>query len=318
MPLPERVRQNAARAAELIKSNADAKAGKPAAVVSATPSPTPSPTPTPTPAAETPPAGETVEGLKAKLEQANKDLAAAHQRATVLKGKYDKELPQERSARVSAEARVKELDEQLKRKVEAGDLNSLTEDEKKLAGKDLLIVITKAAREVATQEVDAKMRPLSARFDHFEKLTDAQYNALIDHELPEFDKQNNDPQFLAWLQGLDPATGRLRNDLLQDAHAGQQGYRTVEIFKAFKEGREIGARQPTPAVPAGAEARLDPPRGGSEPPPPADQGAGKLITRAEIATFYREKREQKWKGREDQARAFEAEISKALQENRVR
>jgi hypothetical protein len=313
MPLPEKVRRNAERAAELIKAQADAKT-PPAAAPAATP---PVVAAAPTPAA-TPPAGETVESLKAKLEQANKDLAAANQRATVLRGKYDKELPAERAARASAEARVKELDGQLARKVEAGDLNSLTDEDKKLAGADLLKVITKAAREVAAHEVDAKLKPLATRLTGFERLSEAQYDSLIDHEIPDFDAQNNDPQFLAWLQGADPATGRIRNDLLQDAHNAMQGYRTVEIFRAFREKREIGARQPTPLVPPGAEPRLDPPRDAGTPPPPADPLEGPVVYRVDISRFYREKREGKWKGREEEARKYELQISKALAENRVR
>lgn len=314
MPLPERVRKNAERAAELIKAQAVAMT-PPAAVPAATPAVVPATTPTP---AATPPAGETVESLQAKLEQANKDLAAANQRATVLRGKYDKELPTERSARAAADARVKELEAALSRKVEAGDLNSLTDEDKKLAGVDLLKVITKAAREVAAHEVDAKLKPLATRFEGFERLGEAQYDSLIDHELPDFDVQNNDPQFLAWLQGVDAATGRIRNDLLQAAHNGMQGYRTVEIFRAFREKREIGARLPTPLVPPGAESRLDPPRDAGAPPPPPDPAEGPTIYRVDISRFYREKREGKWKGREEEARKYELQISTALKENRVR
>jgi hypothetical protein len=78
---------------------------------------------------------------------------------------------------------------------------------------------------------------------------------------------------------------------------------------AFKQGREIGAQptgKPSPSPAAGAGEA--PPSGGAE---------KKTYTRAAIKQHFRDKVMGKWKGREAEARALEADFQLATLEGRV-
>lgn len=290
MPLPTAVRVKADRARALIE---EGKAPAPAAG-----------TPAPTPAA--PAGGETIESLK-------EQLAKAQQAQRVLQGKYNAELPQAKADLDAAKKRVEELEGQLKKKHEAGTVESLTEDDRRLLGEDLIPVYSKLVREVAAQVAAEAVAPLTKRVDEFARMSEAQYAITIDELIPDFDVVNEDPAFMAWLQKTDPATGKLRDDLLQRAHAARQGFRLAEIFNAYKEKREIGARttaQPAPRSPSPG------PESGQPPEPLPEQG--RIFTRAEVAQFYADKRTGKYKGREEEARKTEAEILLASREGRVR
>jgi hypothetical protein len=275
------------------------------------------PTTTPAPAQPAQPAAapgaEDVATLKAALEKAQRDLARLNNTSTA-HGRARLEA-EERATK--AETKVKELEEQIKRKVESGDVTGISDEERRLLGDDAVRATVKIAREVAAGEFDQRVRPLTERFDQFEKMTEAQYWATLDDLVPDWETINNKVEFKAWLGEVDMASGRTRLDLIRMASGAWHGYRVAEIFRAYKEGREIGARQdPTRAA---LETRTEPPPGGGN-PPPADVEAGRIWKRSDIKQFYRDKREGKWKGKEKEieARTLEMDINAAYREGRIR
>ena len=288
MNLPAAARKNADRAAELIKGAPGTPKGTPAA-----------------------PAPQGSDNAAAELETVKREYTRLSEAHKVLQAKYNAEVPKLMSENAALKKRVDELEAEGKRKIEAGDVTSLNPEERALAGDELLRVIAKTSAEVAGTVVARELKPITDRVDHFQRQTEATYYATLDRECPGWQAQNDDPLFTAWLHNMDPGTNRLRNDLLQTAHAAFQGYRTAEIFNAFREKREIGARP-------NASASPDPDIGGGDQLPP-NEPVKPTYTRAEIQQFYREVREGKWKGeREAARREKEADILAAGKEGRIR
>lgn len=270
------------------------------------------------PPAGDPPApqpGAEADELRAQLKATEEALAKSQQAFRTLQNKYNEEVPR-------FAAQVKELSEAVKaaneartKAYEAGELTSLTEKDREIVGEDVVGIISKAAREIATHEVESRLKPILDRVNRFEQMTTEGYQATLDRFVPAWDKQNDDPKFLAWLQDIDPATQKLRDELLQRAHDAKQGYLVADIFLAFREGREIGARdKPEPKK----EQSPSPRKGAEGGPPPTDAQAGKRMwSRAEIQNFYRDKREGKYKGRAEEARNIENDIVAAYGEGRI-
>lgn len=205
---------------------------------------------------------------------------------------------------------VAALDAARTKRVEAGALESLTEEENTLLG-ELKAPILKAAREIVQQETAALLKPLDDRTRSLEAMSEAQYLAVLFDQVPGWEKQNDDPHFIAWLKQLDPDTQQTRDDLLQRANGARQGYRVAEIFLAFTEKREI--RTPGAATPQ--PRNIDHGPGSGNPTPPEPEGA--VITRAMIAQFYGERARGKYRGREKEAATLEAQINAAVSTGKV-
>lgn len=312
--LPSAVARKAEAATRLLAEATAARAAAPAPQ----PSPTPSPTPSPSPAG----AVTDLATLQRMLADTQENLRQSNARYDTLRSKYDAELPraaqdlrESREEQRKLSARVGELEQLL---AAGAGSNTLTEEERRLAGPDLLKVMEKVSNEAATKAAVAAVKPLAERQEDLQRMTDAAYFQALDEGLPEWERQNDDPRFMAWLQQVDPVTQRVRMDALKRAEAGRQGYRVLEIFKAFKEGREIGA--PQAGARAGLETRVEPAAGGGS----GDQknqvdAAGKRIwTRGEIKQFYAEKNRGDWRGREQEARTIEEDIFAANSDGRVR
>lgn len=290
--LPAAVRRNADRAAQLSKEIRDAGI-QPG-----------SESPSPTASADI----ARLEGEVARLTTENSSTTQAYR---VLQGKYNAEVPQMAAEIRTLREQVKQYEEAAKRKFEAGELTSLTDDERGLMGKPLQDAIVKTAREVFAGEFDGRIKPLTDRVDVLNRQSEAQFQATLD-AIPNFAVQNDDAKFIAWLNNIDPETGRIRNDLLQRAVSAKQGLVCAEIFAAFRDGREIGAsapaKQPSP----------DPGPGGGDASHNLEAGGGaKTYTRAEISQFYDQKRRGKWAGKEAEARALEADMLAASASGRV-
>lgn len=264
-----------------------------------------------TAAAAAAPADE-LKTAKDEVERLKKELEQSTQRERSLKGRYDADVPKLREELKAAKDTVAELERKAK-PVLPGTLRSITDAERNLAGEPMLELISKAAREIVEDTLDARFKPLNEQFQTLVRQTEAQFFATIEYLVPGWEVQNDDPSFIQWLNGNDPATGHSRYDRLRTAEALKQGYLVAEIFNAYREKREIGARTSAPAP----KLDLSPPDGGTPPPPPPSGEDGRIISRNEIQNFYREKREGKWNGREKEARAFEIEIFEARKAGRV-
>lgn len=261
--------------------------------------------------------GDKTAAPAATPSDANPELTAANAEIARLTKELQTNRVEEGRARTlatdlkEAKEKLAAIEAEQKRKIEAGDVTSLSEEDLRLLA-DLKDPMLKIAREVFQQEGAALLKPLLERTDRLERMSEAQYTYVMDEEVPGWKTQNEDPHFLAWLNQVDPGTQRLRADLVQRADAAKQGYVVAEIFKAFTEQREIqhrGAAQPRPQ-------NLDHGPGSGNQPPLEDKVVN-TITRPYIAAFFRDKTRGHYKGREKEAAEIEANINAAVTEGRV-
>jgi hypothetical protein len=309
MALPAAVAKNAARAAEL--AAAAAAGARASAGTNAN-------TDIPNRNTEAPaPAAADVAKLQADLRQAQEDLAAAMRRYAVLKGKYDAEVPALTREKTALTNRVTELEALLARKVDSGDIADLSDDEKKLLGPDMMRVVQKIARGAAVGEIDTRLKPVNERFTNLDADREATYWATLNSGAPGWEQQNEDPKFIAWLNDLDPTSGRLRMDVLKRYEGAKDGHGVLEVFRAYREKREIGGAAKPPAADPLVNREAPPVDNSHNPDPNQDTGKGKRWTRQEIQQFYRDKRERKYAGKDEEARAIELDIFAAQREGRV-
>lgn len=136
---------------------------------------------------------------------------------------------------------------------------------------------------------------------------------------------NEQPRFHDWLLSEDPLSGLQRQTLLTDAHKNLNLDRVVNFFNQWK--RENGAVT-APAVAAQAQAaqqaantsklerQISPGRASTGSAPPA-ASAKKQWSRPEIAKFFADRMNGRYKGREAEARSLESDIFLAQREGRV-
>lgn len=213
----------------------------------------------------------------------------------------------------------------------------LTDKDQTEYGAEMVEFVRRAAREEMAQLAQA-VHALAAQVNGLRRLgpvvetmastqvarTREDFYADLTRAVPDWKTTNNDPTFHAWLLEIDQFSGLQRDTLLKDAHDTLDLGRVVSIFKGFAR-RDGGApaAQDTPApaaAPSTARARLEmqvaPGRAsvGTAPPQAAQK---KQWTHAGIAAFYKDKREGKFKGREQDAAATERDIFDAQHEGRI-
>jgi len=112
--------------------------------------------------------------------------------------------------------------------------------------------------------------------------------------VPDFNEVNRNPEFIAWLGKLDDLSGRIRQDLLMEAHNNRDATRVARFCNAWKKEAGITTdsststppdekppvtKQPTTPL---LENELVPDEAGAGTPPP-EKPPLKLVTREEYA-----------------------------------
>jgi hypothetical protein len=197
------------------------------------------------------------------------------------------------------------------------------------------------ARRVSREEVvplAQAMQHLMSRIDQLQGVVPmvkqvAQTQAKTAHErfyealsnrVPDWQKINENARFHEWLMSADPLSGLQRQTLLTDAHDNLDLARVASVFDMWK--REAGIVTAPAAAGAGAAAKsanqsklekqIAPGRASAGSAPPT-QSQKKQWTRSEIAAFFKDKMDGKYKGREAEARTLESDIFLAQREGRV-
>lgn len=326
MGKPRAVLRNAAEADRLLKE-LTAKPGETPPAAEPGPEPTPGDAVTPEPvvandAAPAAPADPTPMEPTPPAEPVADDFK---QKYSVLRGKYDKEIP-ELKAQISE---LLDTNRRLERMVEqaaarmteapaAKGKEYIKPEEKEEYGDDFFDVVGRRAREVYEAEIsrlNERIDQLSGKSKRVDAETARQkvFTAL-DEKVPNWQAINGDTKFLAWLADADVFSGRTKRELLSEAFENNDAARVVGFFRAFQEDSPApapAARQPV--VDAGTLVAPGAPRSGA----PVDApGGGRLWTEAEISQFYADVRRGKVSP-EDRKR-IEADIFKAAAEGRVR
>jgi chemotaxis protein histidine kinase CheA len=134
---------------------------------------------------------------------------------------------------------------------------------------------------------------------------------------------NRDEEFVGWLQYVDPLSGQKRHDMLTEAFSANDASRVGAFFANFlRDVQAVAPPQPQTSTPApnGSAPSLEDfaapgkARTAAAAPAPAEE----IITTGDIARFYTDLQKGRWKGREDEAKQYEAKIFAAQNAGRVR
>ena len=202
----------------------------------------------------------------------------------------------------------------------------LTEEERRDYGDDLLNVVGKRARE-ETRQLEAELQRLKKDVERVTEQTalsdkEKMYQYL-DQRTPNWRDTNTNQEFLEWLGQIDMFSGQSRMAMLKQAYSQNDGARVAAFFGSFDQ--EAAAVAPKPKASDQPKAQtprvsLDqlaaPGRAMSAAPVrPADEP--EFISRAQIAAFYADKANGKYRGRQAEADAMERRIADAARDGRI-
>lgn len=208
--------------------------------------------------------------------------------------------------------------------------NLITDQDRESYGEELIDLARRAGREAVAPELDA-LRAENARLTQRVQTTGKrELFERMDREIPTWRSVNKDTRFLAWLRLPNVYTGQLRGNMLKAAVDGANAPQALQVFRDFlAEAHATGMiapaqqieqqAQPAPREPAlaldalAAPGRARPASGDSQVP-----GEKPIYSRADIAKFYDDKRRGFYAGRDAEVQAFEADLTAAQREGRIR
>lgn len=239
----------------------------------------------------------------------------------MLQGKYNAEVPRlaaqakaEKEAREKAEAELADL----RKKNAAQPL--VTPEEVKEFGEPLVDMARRLAREEnralvnANEKLQAQVDELSTRVGQTAQVgqnlnTQAFYSALAAKHA-DWQSVNAEPEFLKWLDEVDPLYGRPRQTILDEAQNALDAERVAAFFTRWKSDVQTRAASRTDAL----EAQVTPSTGSTTGAPVAP--AKQIWTPALIAKFYDDVRRNRIKTAD--AERIELDIQAAPREGRYR
>jgi hypothetical protein len=149
----------------------------------------------------------------------------------------------------------------------------------------------------------------------------------LERRVPDWKVIRDDPSFAAWLQNVDPFSGRPLSELAQVALQEMDINRIVAFYDGFKQMKQVASptpstHEPTPTPPAAPASNpaaqfVAPPRSSGSPPPNPNPQQNETITSAFIAKFYNDAAMGKYRGRDAEYNAIETKIDKAIKSGRV-
>lgn len=269
------------------------------------------------------------------------------QRYRTLQGKYDAETNAMRGQLASMERVLASVQNTPQQPPQSAPVPvQYNESDLELYGSELL----DAAARAADARSAGRIAQLQAKIEQLEGSQanlngaahqDRVFRALsADPELAgRWDRINNDPAFVEWLQGIDEFSGLARNVMLQHAYNSGDAIRTGRFFKRYMA--DHGHTEP-PSLPAASQTGASAqsyyrssngngyaPAGGprledmAAPGRAAGSGAGngapqrRIWSRSDIKAFYRDRTNGKFRGREAEAHRLEEDLFLAETEGRL-
>jgi hypothetical protein len=217
----------------------------------------------------------------------------------------------------------------------------ISEQELQDYGPEFIDVVRRAATEIAAP-LQAEVQELRGRLGQVQQETGNAFltrmHATIGGLIPNWQELNTHPRFIAWVSLPDIYSGVIRQQLMQDAWNNGDANRVAAFFRAFLAEEaavdpRAGARAPqppppaqtapgppaaVPGVPLGTRLSLEhlaaPGRAQSSAQMPADKP---VYTAQQITQFYTECAAGKWRTREAERAAIDADIIAAQHEGRI-
>ncbi len=268
------------------------------------------------------PAGEEEEGekdWKTEYERLNEAHEQLKHKYSVLQGKYNAEVP-----RLSEENR--QLKEQLQNAPSSADgsqapvdISQIDPEQYREYG-DEFVGMAQTLQQIAKEVGGVKDTVMQGQ-QQAEQSAVEQYWTQVYRDVPQFDDINNSPEFLEWLNGyMDTPQGkRIRNSVLQEAHAAGDATSVVRVFQDFvNESKNNSAAQNRQEnSPSQGQPNISPPAGASS-PPPASPNEAPTYTRAQVEEFFQNLSHGRFRGQEEWARAEKERILQAGRDGRIR
>jgi hypothetical protein len=205
----------------------------------------------------------------------------------------------------------------------------VTPEDEQNYGRDLIDFTRRAATEVITpklMEIEQQNAELQRRLAIEARRS---MDQRVEQAVPNFREIDRDPRWHSWLRGVDLLSGRVRQQLLNEAIAAADAPRAISFFRGFQqEETATGHLEPAPvsrqaapprepAIPLASLAvpgRARPSTGGDASLPPEKP----TYTRAQIAQLYSAHRKGAYVGREAEWARQDADIIAAGREGRIR
>jgi hypothetical protein len=207
--------------------------------------------------------------------------------------------------------------------------NLITEDDVANYGTELIDLARRAAMDTVQPEIEALRAQNAELTNRVKNTAKREMFMAMDRAVPTWRQINTDQRFINWLRLRNVYTGQIRQDMLKAAVDGADAPKAIQFFKDFlteaqATGHTAPAQQqeqhdPAPRSAAvsletlAAPGKARPASGDTQ--MPADKP---IYTRADISRFYDEKRRQLWANRPAEAAAFEADLTAAQREGRIR
>lgn len=287
------------------------------------------------------PAPETASDEQPEAEESETREPDWERRLARMKGRYEKE--RERVSQLSEEiqnlhkvlANLQSAPRQAAAPEETFQAERLiTPEEEADYGPEFLGIVEKKAREVfgpLQQKYETRIKQLEEQLGGIRKHTETtsrqQFLDALTTEVPQWRELNKDEEFLGWLQEVDSYSGQQRHSMLKSAYERNDAHRVAAFFKGFlREEAAVAPATPHPSqtgrssAPGKASLERMAAPGRAKPTAttsvPADDKP--IITRADIAQFYRDVNAGRYNGKEAEKKQFEDRIFKATAEGRVR
>ncbi len=276
------------------------------------------------------------------------------QKYKVLQGKYNAEVPRLQRTVNEQSTAISELRQQLTATqsmlasfgqnrgaapgaappAPAGNGKLVKDEEVREYGEDLTDFIRRVAQDSVMPEVSRRMQPMQQQVEQARNVAgqvmqqtaqtaQEKMFALLDAQVDGWRQQNEDGQFLEWLQLPDTYSGVARIDLLKQAYERYDGPRVVAFFRGYRNEHAVVTPPPAAAPEPGAPQRkledFVTPGAAKAGTTVTQEGAGKRIwTQAEIKRFYDECTAGKFKTNPERRKQLESDIVSAAREGRVR
>jgi hypothetical protein len=289
-------------------------------------------------AESTPSTGETRDEATRNEESVDSDVDWEH-KYNVLQGKYNAEVPRLQQDNNALQGRMNELEQQLRNmqmappyeEAEPTRTESLLKpDEIEDYGEDMIDVVKRAAREEfapALSKLKQENEGLRALLGGMQQQTaisarDAMLGTL-DSELKNWRQVNSHPDFIGWLENVDPYSGHKKLDMLRQAYEGNNTARVLAFFKGFLNENAAFTPTPTPNAPADPQVSLETlvapgrPSEGDNTRAQDGNANGNAWTQDQIQAFYRDVNRGVYRNKPDEKDRIEADIFLAQSRNLI-
>jgi hypothetical protein len=263
-------------------------------------------------------------------------LAASEARYKTLQGMYAAEQARNNKAIHDMATTIAELKLQVA-KVNAqaqkpAEVPATTSKDAEMFGADLVEMVNRAAAaqvHQVKQEYEQQLAGQKAEIDALrgnvetvdksqQQTREAQFYAALEREVPDFREVNATQEFQNWCLEVDKLSGLRKQDYLENAVKHANVGQLAALFNKFKE--TLAPPEPQPAKPQdNLRRQLSPSRTQGSPPPSTTGNPNeKVWSTNEIEKFYSDTAKGKWRGREPERAAMEAQIDAAVATGRVR